>query len=71
MQERWWKCMKEKLTRFYVDSDEKRILLFSLLELRNQLIEQERYTDCVDELIVKVSNSRKKKVKIKYVQDST
>lgn len=38
----------------------------SLVELKNQLIQQGRYTDCVDELIVKVTTARTKRIKIKY-----
>lgn len=48
--------MREKLNHLYVDSKEKTILLLSLVELKNQLIQQGRYTDPVDELIFKISN---------------
>ena len=33
--------------------DEKRIILMSLIELKNQLIREGRYTDVVDELLIK------------------
>lgn len=33
--------------------DEKRIILMSLIELKNQLIREGRYTDAVDDLLVK------------------
>jgi len=36
------------------------------VELKNQLIQQGRYTDCVDELIFKVVNAVKR-MKIEYV----
>ena len=50
--------MREIKYHAYLDSEEKRtILLHSLVELKNQLIQQGRYTDCVDELIVKVINA--------------
>ena len=51
----------------YVDSQEKSILLHSLVELKNQLIRQGKYGDCVDELIFKVANAPVKRVKIEYV----
>ena len=51
----------------YVDSRERTLLLHSLVELKNQLIQQGRYGDCVDELIFKVANAPIKKVKIEYV----
>ena len=50
--------------QLYVDSQERTLLLHSLVELRNQLIQQGRYTDCVDELIFKVTNAPIKKLKI-------
>ncbi|MDD2957354.1 MAG: hypothetical protein PHR92_02335 [Lachnospiraceae bacterium] len=59
--------MREKMNHLYVDSREKSILLHSLVELKNQLIQQGRYTDCVDELIFKVINAPVKKMKIKYI----
>ena len=46
--------MREKKNHLYVDSQERSILLHSLVVLKNQLIQQGRYTDCVDELIFKV-----------------
>ena len=45
--------MREKLNHLYLDSHERILLLHSLVELKNQLIQQGRYTDCVDELIFK------------------
>ena len=59
--------MREKLNHLYVDSRERTILLQSLVELKNQLIQQGKYGDCVDELIFKVVNAPIKKVKIEYV----
>jgi hypothetical protein len=50
-----------------MDSQERTLLLHSLVELKNQLIQQGRYGDCVDELIFKVANAPIKKVKIEYV----
>jgi hypothetical protein len=59
--------MREKLNHLYVDSRERTILLQSLVELKNQLIQQGGYGDCVDELIFKVANAPVKKMKIEYV----
>ena len=56
--------MREKKTHLYVDSQERTLLLHSLVELKNQLIQQGRYTDCVDELIFKVINAPVKKLKV-------
>ena len=59
--------MREKKNHLYVDSQERSILLHSLEELKNRLIQQGRYTDCVDELIFKVVNAPVKRMKIEYV----
>ncbi len=52
---------------FICRQQERSILLHSLVELKNQLIQQGRYTDCVDELIFKVVNAPVKRMKIEYV----
>ena len=59
--------MRETKYHTYLDSEERTILLHSLVELKNQLIQQGRYTDCVDELIFKVANAPVKRMKIEYV----
>lgn len=59
--------MREKKVHLYMDSQERTLLLHSLVELKNQLIQQDRYTDCVDELIFKVVNAPVKRVKIEYI----
>lgn len=56
--------MRETKYHAYLDSEERTILLQSLVELKNQLIQQGRYTDCVDELIFKVINAPVKKLKV-------
>lgn len=59
--------MREKQNHLYVDSHEKSLLLHSLVELKNQLIQQGRYTDCIDELIFKVVNAPVKKLKVQRI----
>ena len=59
--------MREKKNHLYVDNKERSILLHSFVELKNQLIPQGRYSDCVDELIFKVINAPIKRMKIEYV----
>jgi len=58
--------MGEKKHHIYLDSKERSLLLHSLVELKNQLIQQGRYTDCIDELIFKVTAACTKKIKIGY-----
>ena len=62
--------MKEQTYHIYLDSHEKTTLLHSLVELKNQLIQQGRYTDCVDELIFKVINAPVKRLRIEYGKKS-
>ena len=59
--------MRDKTYHAYFDSHERQIVIHSLVELKNQLIQQGRYTDCVDELIFKVANAPVKRMKIEYV----
>jgi len=59
--------MRERKKHLYVNSQERTILLHSLVEIKNQLIQQGRYTDCIDELIFKIVNAPVKRMKMKYV----
>ena len=59
--------MREQKYHIYLDSHERKLLIHSLVGLKNQLIQQGRYTDCVDELIFKVINAPTKRMKIEYV----
>ena len=56
--------MRDKIYHAYLDSHERQIVIHSLVELKNKLIQQGRYTDPVDELIFKVSNAPIKKLKV-------
>lgn len=56
--------MRDTKYHLYLDSQERSVILHSLVELKNQLIQQGRYTDCVDELIFKVTGAPIKKLKI-------
>ncbi len=62
--------MREKKSHLYVDSEERKLLLHSLVGLKNQLIQQGRYTDCVDELIFKVVHAPIKKLRIELAGGS-
>lgn len=58
--------MREEFNHLYLDSHERKLLIHSLVELKNQLIQQGRYTDCIDELIFKVINAPTKRMKVEY-----
>lgn len=57
--------MKEK---YYIvlNEYERRIIINSLNELRNRLIADGRYTNAVDEILLKIINAKKKKFKVLY-----
>ena len=57
--------MREKKYRIYLTDDEQSRVIQSLINLKNNLIVQGRYTDAVDEVLMKVLSARKKKLKIK------
>lgn len=54
--------MKQK-RYLYLNESEISVVLHSLVRLKNSLIQQGRYTDCVDELIIKVMNAPIKRIK--------
>lgn len=43
------------------------MIVGSLIELRNRLISEGRYTDVIDELLVKFTNVKVKRIKVKEV----
>lgn len=58
-----WKNKKRYLCLNY---EETRVVLQSLIRLKNALIQEGRYTDCIDELIVKITAAPVKKIKTTY-----
>lgn len=48
----------------YLTDEEYSLVLQSLVSLKNNLIREDRYSDAVDELIIKLSKAKKKKVRI-------
>lgn len=61
--------MREKKYYLAIDDHEYSIIINSLNSLRNKLIADGRYTDSVDELIVKFAKTPIKKFKIKRTED--
>lgn len=54
-----------KKYHLYLNENELRLAIYCLNELRNKLIAAGRYTDCVDELLIKVMYAKTKKIKIR------
>ena len=49
--------MFKKKYYVYMTYEEKQILIESLIDMKNELIRQGRYTDPVDELLIKILNT--------------
>ena len=59
--------MREKKYHIYLTDDEQSRVIQSLINLKNNLIAQGRYTDAVDDVLCKVLCAKKKKLKIEYI----
>ena len=53
-----------KNIKIYLTHEKQRILLHALNEFRTNLINERRYTDLTDEVIVQIINAPVKKIKI-------
>ena len=58
--------MRDKY-HIYLTAEERRVVINSLIDLRNNLISQGRYTDIIDELLIKLTKAKIKKIKVKEV----
>ena len=59
--------MRNPKYHIYLTPDEQRTVINSLIDLRNNLIAQGRYTDIIDELLIKLSKAKVKSIKVKEV----
>ena len=59
--------MRKPKYHLYLTHNERLTVINSLICLKNDLISQGRYTDAVDELIVKLTKAKVKRIKIKEV----
>lgn len=59
--------MRNPKYHIYLTPDERRTVINSLIDLRNDLILQGKYTDIIDELLVKLNKAKIKKIKVKEV----
>ena len=56
--------MKNTKYHVYINSEERRLLISSLNDLRNRLIAEGKYTDLVDEVMIKAANAKIKKINV-------
>lgn len=59
--------MRNPKYHLYLTPDERRTIINSLIDLRNDLISQGKYTDIIDELLVKLTKAKVKRIKVKEV----
>lgn len=59
--------MRNPKYHLYPTSDERRTIINSLIDLRNDLISQGRYTDIIDDLMIKLTKAKVKKIKVREV----
>lgn len=58
--------MRDKKYYIALDDFEQRVIVNCLNEMRNNLIANSRYTDTVDEVLLKIINAKQKKFKVIY-----
>ena len=56
--------MKNLNYHLYITDDEYSQVIHSLIELKNKLIQAGKYTDVVDDLLVRLISAKKKNIKI-------
>ena len=59
--------MKQKDYHIYLNEQERWQVIQSLIELKNALIAQGRYTDAVDDVLIKITKAKKKRITVKYI----
>lgn len=51
----------------YLTPNERRTVISSLIDLRNELISQGKFTDVIDELLIKLTKAKIKNIKVKEI----
>ena len=59
--------MKAEKYHIYLSEQERSQVIQFLIELKNDLIAQGRYTDAVDDVLIKFTKARKKKIPVQYI----
>ena len=58
--------MRDKKYYIALDDFERRVVVNCMNEMRNKLIADGKYTDALDEVLLKVIHSKQKKIKVIY-----
>lgn len=59
--------MKQTNYHIYLTEQERSQVIQSLIELKNSLIAHGRYTDAVDEVLIKITKAQKKRIAVCYI----
>ncbi len=59
--------MKQKDFHIYLTGQERNQVIQYLIELKNSLIVQGKYTDAVDDVLIKITKARKKHIAVRYI----
>lgn len=59
--------MKQKDYHIYLSEQERSQVIQSLIDLKNSLAAQGRYTDAVDEVLIKITKAKKKRIAVRYI----
>lgn len=59
--------MRNPKYHIYLSPNERRTVINSLINLRNDLISKGRYTDIIDELLIKLTKAKVKKIKVRGI----
>ena len=59
--------MRSPKYHLYLTTDDRHTVINSLIDLKNELISQGRYTDIIDELLIKLTKAKAKRIKVKEV----
>ena len=59
--------MRGRKYYLYLTEEERSCILQSLVDRKNKLLSEGRYTDAVDEIIYKISFAKHRMAKIKYI----
>lgn len=59
--------MKQKDFHIYLTEQEHTQVIGALIELKNSLIAQGRYTDTVDDILIKLTKAQKKYLAVHYI----
>ena len=59
--------MKNEKFHIYLSDAERTQVIQILIEMKNNLLEQGKYTDAVDEVLLKLTKAKRKRLQVHYI----